>query len=97
MGCNGDFQLAFEVTDPVLVLGWEYNPKTGTLHVVMSGPCYFHVQLEHVEEVDADKVKKGLAGMFLERHKAKMPEPIRGLQSTIAAEVDAWFASQSVQ
>lgn len=97
MGCSGNFQLAFEVTDPVLVVGWEYNPKTSTLHVVMSGPYYCHVQLEQVEEVDADTVKKGVAGMYLERHKAKMPEPIRGFQPTIVAEIDAWFANQSVQ
>lgn len=75
-----------------LVLGWELS-KLNVFSVVMSGDYFHHVQLENVEDVDATMVKKGLAGMYTARDKAKMPEAIRDLQPKLEAEIDAWFAA----
>lgn len=79
-----------------LVLGWELS-KLNVLSVVMSGDYFHHVQLEHIDEVGAHEVKRGLVSMYTARDKAKMPEAIRGLQPRLEAEIDAWFAANQSQ
>ena len=76
-----------------LVLGWE-NGMPGVLHVVMSGGYFHHIQLENVDEVTADEVKKGLAQMYDQKNMARMPKAIRDLQPKLEAEIDEWFTNQ---
>ena len=76
-----------------LVFGWELS-RLNVLSVVMSGDYFHHVQLEHIDEVGAYEVKRGLTGMYTARDKAKMSEAIRGLQPKLEEMIDAWFANQ---
>lgn len=77
-----------------VALRWLLNK--GVLKITMNGDWYAHVDLEDMYYMDAAAVKRGLDKMFQPAEKAKMPEPLRGLQPVLEAMIDEWFANQPV-
>lgn len=100
MSATKDWQVVFKVEglECPAALCWEISADDQSiLNVTMNGDWYANVDVRLVDGVTADEVKKALRGMYLERFKARMPEPLRGLQATIEEKIDEWFANQTYQ
>lgn len=92
---SGDWQLNFEVDDSSCPLAFCWKLNRRILSIIMScGDWNAYVGLKNMDYVDAAAVKRGLGEMFQPAEQAKMPEPLRGLQTTIEEKIDEWFVSQ---
>ncbi len=91
-----DWQVILEVdgSEYPVAVGWSH-PKDGFINVTVNGGIWFkNVDVRLVDEVNAYEVKKGVVQIYQLGKVAHMPEPLRGLQSVLETEIDAWFASQ---
>lgn len=74
---------------------WKLNHRV--LNITMGGEWNDHVELENMDYMDAEAVKRGLKEMFQPAKVARMPESLRGLTPTLEAKIDTWFAANQSQ
>lgn len=97
MSATKDWPVVLDVEGLRCPVALKWTHHDGILNVTMSGDWYANVDVRLIDGVTADEVKIGVAHMFYPDKVARMPEPLRGLQSVIAAKIDEWFVAHPSQ